>query len=380
MACARALLMAKPGLSVTVLEKERSLAQHQSGRSSNVLHAGVYYEPGSLRARLCAEGRAQMVEYCDARQVPYDLCGKLIVATDKEELPRLEALFERGKANGVPGLRLLHCQDEIAAIEPNIRAVGAIHSPFTGIVDYKLVTEAMARDFESLGGKIRLGVKLEANSAESILAPYDAILNCGGLYADRIAHMLGGAKSPELIPVRGDYCRLDSSNAVRGLVYPVPNPALPFLGIHVHKTVTGHVECGPNAMLAFSRQGYRFSDFNIGDLVNIFGHLGFWKLFARNKRWAAEQLLSSASPEHFAEAVRRFLPNVPPKSVSRSVAGVRALAIDELGNVIDDFVHESTVWKGKRVVNIRNAPSPAATSSLALARLIVQDVCLKHFF
>lgn len=377
LSCARQLLMVRPHLKVEVWEKESNLAQHQSGHSSNVLHSGVYYQPKSLRAQLCVNGRIKMVEFCREQNVQTIACGKLIVATQPDELERLRALYRRGCDNGVPDLRYLEDSESIAQIEPEIRALAAIHSPHTGIVDYGEVVRALGRDFEARGGTILYNQ--EFRSLDQVSHARN-ILNCGGLYADRIAVALGGSKHPQLIPVRGDYLTLRKP-LIRGMVYPCPNPALPFLGIHVHRTVRGTVECGPNAMLAFSRQGYRLLDIDMRDLKEIALHTGLWRLVGGNMRWTADQLLSGVSSRYFATAVRKFLPSVrfDDFAPASGGSGVRALALSAHGKVIDDFVSETTVAGKQRIVSIRNAPSPAATSALSLAQLVVEDVCSKHF-
>lgn len=380
LATAREILRRRPGRRVVVLEKEDRLGTHQSGRNSGVIHSGVYYAPGSLKARLCVAGGRALVDYCQARAIPVAFPGKLIVATEPAELARLDELERRGRANGVAGLERVG-PERLREIEPHVRGLGGLHSPRTGVVDYSLVVAAYAGDVRQAGGRILTGHELRwlrrhadelvlGTSAGEVAAGF--VVTCGGLHADRLAVLDGAPAEPRIVPFRGDFYRLRAERAglVRGLIYPVPDPALPFLGVHLTRKIDGSVWAGPNAVLAFAREGYRTADIDWRDLAATLRDPGFRRLARRWWRVGAAELERDLFRVAFARAVRRFVPEIGPRDLVRAPAGVRAQALDARGRLVDDFV----VHTGARSVHVRNAPSPAATSSLAIAALIADRV------
>lgn len=380
LATARELLRRHPGTTLVLLEKEARLGAHQTGHNSGVIHSGVYYAPGSLKARLCVAGRRALVEYCDGRGIPYELCGKVIVATQRDELPRLEEILRRGRENGVPDLERIG-PERLREIEPHVRGLGAVHSPRTGIVDYGRVALAYADDVRRAGGEIRTGhqVRTIEQRRDGLLLGSPAgeveagfAVTCGGVYSDRLAALDGAPDDLRVVPFRGDYyvLRPEREGLVRGLVYPVPDPALPFLGVHLTRRIGGGVWAGPNAILAFSREGYRTSDVNARDLRDTLGFRGFWALGRRHWRLGATELARDLFRAAFARAVRRYVPEIRAADLVRGPAGVRAQALDAQGRLVDDFLVHAT----PRAVHVRNAPSPAATSSLAIAALIADRV------
>lgn len=386
LAVARQLLLSRPGMCVIVLEKEARVGQHQTGHNSGVIHAGVYYSPGSLRAQLCVRGAAMMFDYCEARKVPYHRIGKLIVATTEDEIPRLKALFERGQQNGVRGLGLLD-RAALRAIEPHCTGgIMAIHSPNTGMTNFGQVARALADDITSLGGVVRTGARVVGADrdgdgvalriADAAAVRADRVIACAGLFSDRVARLLGGASSPSIVPVRGEYFILSPEAAlrVRGLIYPVPDPSLPFLGVHLSHRIDGSVLAGPTALPCFSREGYSRATASLADMADMIGDPGARRLAARHWRFAARQLARAAwLPLQIAQ-LRRFVPTMSVSDVARGTAGVRAQAVDENGALIDDFVMERI----GPVLNVRNAPSPAATASLAIAQLVVERALAKE--
>ena len=381
-ATARLLALEHPGASVVLLEKEPQLAQHQTGRNSGVVHAGVYYAPGSLKARLCRRGMELMQAYCAEHQLPYDACGKVVVATHEDELPRLEELHRRSLANGVPGVRLLTA-DELRSVEPHVAGVAALHSPASAITDYGAVTRQLAADLVAAGGEVRLGAtvqrvahgdRAEAQTPVVILAGgerirADRVIVCAGLRSDLLARASGGAPSPRIVPFRGEYFALtpERESLVRGLVYPVPDPELPFLGIHLTRRVGGGVLVGPNAVLALGRESYRWRDVDRSEVGRLGRWPGTWRLAARYRRVAMAELWRSASRRAFVAEACRYVPELRSGDVVRARAGIRAQAVDELGRLVDDFVLD----QDGPIAWVRNAPSPAATSSLAIAEELV---------
>jgi (S)-2-hydroxyglutarate dehydrogenase len=379
LASAREILLRHPALRLCVLEKEDSLATHQTGHNSGVIHSGIYYAPGSLKARLCVEGSRLLYDYCDEHEVPYERCGKVIVATRDEELPRLDELYRRGKANGVPGLRELD-RSELARLEPHVAGVRALHSPATGIVDFKRVAASFAEDVISLGGAIWTGTEVHGIVLRSRGAnvstgsgEFEAryVITCGGLQSDRLARMTGGPESPKIVPFRGSYyvLRHEARSLVNGLVYPVPDPAFPFLGVHFTKQISGDVWAGPNAVLAFAREGYRPSDFAASELLETLRYRGFYALARKHWRAGIAETWVEFRKAAFVRALRRLVPQVTEGDLGERRAGVRAQALSEQGILVDDF------WldQAPGVTHVRNAPSPAATSSLAIARHIAQE-------
>jgi len=379
MATAEALVRAHPDLVVEVIEKEPEVARHQTGHNSGVVHSGIYYRPGTLRARLCVAGVGMLRDFCDAHGVAYDEVGKVVVATDPGELDRLAALFERGNANGVPDLALLDA-GELREIEPHAAGIQAIHSPRTAIVDFPGVTRALRAEFEHRGGRVRLGVTVEgirATGAAVTLAtdhgPLEAghVITCGGLHADRLARMAGADVSDVLIvPFRGEYYVLAEHrrDLVKGLIYPVPDPAMPFLGVHLTRTVHGEVEAGPNAVWALAREGYGQLDVRLADAAEAVAYPGLWRLATRYWRTAAFEAYRSFSKRAFVDALQRLVPAIGMDDVRRGGAGVRAQALGRDGAMFDDFV----IRESPRALHVINAPSPAATASLAIGEHLVE--------
>lgn len=374
LAAGRLLALERPDVEVVLLEKEPLLAQHQTGRNSGVVHAGLYYEPGSLKARLCRRGGELLRAFCLEHELPFDECGKVLVATQEDELPRLERILERARANGVAETRLIDAT-ELRALEPHTVGIAALHSPTTAIVDYTAVCGALAGEMRTRGAVIRTGTpvrRVRAEGGEPCVELADGseeradrVLVCAGLHADRLARASGEPAEPRIVPFRGEYWRLrpERSHLVRGLVYPVPDPSLPFLGVHLTRAVDGSVLVGPNAVLAYAREGYRRRDVNLVDLRDTVTWPGMWRV--ARKHWAsgAHEVARSLSKRAFVREARRYVPELRAEDVVAAPAGVRAQAVDRDGALVDDFrldVSGRTVW-------VRNAPSPAATSSLAIA-------------
>ena len=380
LAVARRVTQLRPEATVTVLEKEERVASHQTGHNSGVVHAGIYYAPGSLKARLCRRGLGLMKEYCSERGLAYDECGKTIVARDELEEARLLELERRATANGVVGLRRLTA-DELREVEPHTRGVAALHSPKTAIVDYRAVASAFATDLEQAGATLRLGFEVTAlqsdgptvkvRSADDELR-FDKVVVCAGLQSDRVARLSGDARGPAIVPFRGEYYRLVRERAVlvRGLVYPVPDPSYPFLGIHFTRRVDGSVEIGPNAVLALAREGYRRRDVSAGDLRETLAWPGFRRLARQHWRTGLRELRGSVSKRAFVAEAQSYVPELVAADVMPAPAGVRAQAVDADGSLVDDF----RIGRVGSIVNVRNAPSPGATSSLAIAEYIAGEV------
>lgn len=380
LATARSIARARPGTVVVVLEKERSVATHQTGRNSGVVHSGIYYRPGSLKAALCREGVGLMREFTREHGVPYVECGKVIVATSEPEVSRLRTLLERGGANGVPGLRWLEGR-ELAAVEPNVSGLAAVLSPTTAITDYGAVARALANELPMHSGRVLTGAHVTAVSTSgdgvrvsgpgfSVTARY--LVNCAGLHSDEVARLAGVAPRVRIVPFRGEYylLRSEKHGLVEHLVYPVPDPALPFLGVHFTRTVAGGIEAGPNAVLAFSREGYGALTVSTHDLVGVFGYAGFWRLAARFWKVGAYEYFRSFSKAAFTRSLQRLVPSVTSADLLPGPRGVRAQAVDEEGRLVDDFVFEA----GPQALHVLNAPSPAATASLAIGRYVAGRV------
>jgi (S)-2-hydroxyglutarate dehydrogenase len=379
LATARLIAREQMSTDVLVLEKEPQLALHQTARNSGVVHAGIYYAPGSLKARLCRRGVALMRDYCAARGTPYDACGKLVVALGARELPRLEQLAERAQANGVPGLRVLDAA-QLRTIEPHAAGIAALHSPETAITDFRAVALALADELREHGGVIRTGVEVmrvrrsahapavvELAGGEELRA--DRVIVCAGLHADRLARRSGEDAAPRIVPFRGEYWELmpERRGLVNGLIYPVPDPALPFLGVHLTRTIDGRVLIGPNAVLALTREGDARGAARVHDVVETLAWPGTWRMLRRHSRAGAGELRRSLSKRAFVAAAQRYVPALQVGDAVRASAGVRAQAVDRDGALVDDF----RIGGDTRVRWIRNAPSPAATSSLAIAEEIV---------
>ncbi|WP_149264961.1 L-2-hydroxyglutarate oxidase [Actinomadura sp. K4S16] len=380
LAIARRLTLERPGLEVTVLDKEDRVAAHQTGHNSGVAHAGLYYAPGSLKATLCRRGIGLLKEYCADRGLPYEECGKLVVARDASELAALEEIERRAKANGVPRLRRL-AGGEIAEVEPHAAGTAALHSPTTAIVDFPAVARAFAADVAEGGGEVRLGFEAvrigRSGDRVTVASPheelaFDRLVVCAGLQSDRVARLAGDAPAPAIIPFRGEYYRLVPSRTdlVRGLIYPVPDPRYPFLGVHFTRRVDGGVDIGPNAVLALAREGYRRRDVRPADLWETVRWPGFRRLARRHWRTGARELYGSAVKRAFVAEARGFVPELTAADVVPAPAGVRAQAVDPDGSLVDDF----RIGRLGPITTIRNAPSPAATSSLAIAEQVVKDL------
>jgi L-2-hydroxyglutarate oxidase LhgO len=382
LAVGRELTIRHPGLKVVVFEKEEGLARHQTGRNSGVVHAGIYYKPGSLKAELCTRGRSMLREFCADRDLPYVECGKLVVAVDPAELGRLDRLEVTARENGVPGLRRVD-REEIAEIEPNAAGLAALHSPATAITDFVAVAHAMASDIEDAGGSILLSAPVTGidRRADDIVVQshdeshlLDRLVVCAGLQADRVAEPIDGQSSPRIVPFRGEYMQVSAAKQelVRGMVYPVPDPRYPFLGVHFTRRVTGELEVGPNAVLALKREGYRRSAVDLGDVTSILGWPGFWRLARAHWRAGAREMAGSLSTRAYMRLAQRYVPEIGPADVVRGRTGVRAQALDRDGSLVDDF----RVYESDGVVTVRNAPSPAATSSLAIAEFVADRIDL----
>jgi L-2-hydroxyglutarate oxidase LhgO len=380
LAVARRLVELDPDVTVTVLEKEDAIGTHQTGRNSGVVHAGIYYAPGSLKAQLCRRGGELLRAYCEARLIPLAECGKLVVALDHSELDRLRELERRAKANGVPGVRWVE-RDELRELEPHAAGVAGLHSPTTGITDYRAIAAAFADDVRAAGGTIRLGsaVRGISPSTSGVLVEthletfaFDLLAICAGLQSDRVARLAGDEREPTIVPFRGEYYRLrpERDELVRALLYPVPDPAYPFLGVHFTRRVGGGVDVGPNAVPALAREGYRRRDLRIGDLTDTLRSRGFRTLARRHWRMGAHELLGSLSKRAFAAEARRYVPELSADDLVPAPAGIRAQALDPDGSLVDDF-RINTLGA---VTAVRNAPSPGATSSMAIAELIAASV------
>ena len=372
-------LAQKEGYDVTVFEQESDVAVHQTGHNSGVVHAGVYYPPGSLKARLCREGARRLKGFCAARDLPYREIGKVVVARSAAEVPRLRDIEARATANGVPGLRWLG-PAELAGIEPHVRGAAALHSPSTAITDYRAIARAMAGDLEAAGGRLRLGQRVTGIGRQGDRAvvrtaagavTVDRLVICAGLQSDRVAALAGDGPAPAIVPFRGEYYRLvpDRAHLISGLVYPVPDPAYPFLGVHFTPRVDGSVDVGPNAVLATAREGYRRRDVNLADLRDVLCWPGFRRLARVHWRAGLAEARTSVSKRRFVAGAREYLPALSAANVVPAPAGVRAQAVDRDGALVDDFRISVT----GAVVSVRNAPSPAATSSLAIADYIADQ-------
>ena len=380
LAAARELLRRRPGTRLTILEKERRLGRHQTGHNSGVIHSGIYYAPGSLKAQACVAGAAQLMRYCDERGIPYERCGKVIVALDDSELGRLDELHRRGIANGVPGLEMIG-PERLRELEPHVAGVRALWSPNTGIVDFSRVAAAYAADVQAAGGELRLGhevVRIQRRGATTRLTTTAGdvqariVVACAGLYADRVATLSGAPREPRIVPFRGDYyvLRPERRHLVRGLIYPVPDPAFPFLGVHFTRRMGGAVWLGPNAVLAFAREGYRFTSFHPRDLAEVLAFGGFRRLAAKYWRTGLAEMVRDVSKRSFLTSLQAYVPALQLSDMLPGPSGVRAQALAADGTLVDDFVVDVAAG----VLHVRNAPSPAATSSLAIGAMIADAV------
>lgn len=366
----------RPRLKVSLIEKDDRLAAQQSGHNSGVIHTGIYYEPGSLKANFCVQGHRAMLEFCEQHEIPVGNCGKVIVANSDEETDRLERLYDRGTENGVPGLRLID-QRELREIEPNVSGLRALHSPYSAVVDYREVAAAYAAIFRQAGGNIKLeSTFLSArqtegsNRIETTSGDIEArlIINCAGLHADVVARNAGSKPGLRIIPFRGEFFELAdvSRRLVKGLVYPVPNPQLPFLDVHLTPTVDGSVMAGPNAVLATMREGYRWRDFSFADIASTLSYSGFWWLVGHYWKPGIAEINRSLRKSVFVQCLRRLLPGITDADLVPGGSGVRAQAVDRRGRLIHDF----RIAEAPGAIHVLNAPSPAATSSLMIGKYI----------
>ncbi len=380
LATALELLTRFPGVKLVVVEKEATVAAHQTGHNSGVIHSGIYYKPGSLKATLCVSGARRMIAFCSEHAVPFELCGKLIVATEERELPRLEELYRRGIANGLEGLRLLSSA-EIREIEPFASGIRGIHVPSTGIVDFKVVALKMAELIEKAGGSVRLSHRVKALTrtgnktvvrTDGVEFEADLVINCAGLQSDRVSRMAGSALDLQIVPFRGEYYDLvpEQHHRVRGLIYPVPDPEFPFLGVHFTRRIGGGVEAGPNAVLSLDREGYAKLSISPQDVLEYAGFAGFWKLARKYWRVSLDEIYRSWSKPAFVRALKRLMPELSAADLKPGGAGIRAQALSRDGRLIDDF---SFVF-AEGMVHVCNVPSPAATASLAIASHIVETI------
>jgi L-2-hydroxyglutarate oxidase len=380
LATAHRLLEAKPKLKVLLLEKEPRLAAHQTGNNSGVLHSGLYYKPGSAKAQCAVQGLQQMLAFCRTHGIKHEQCGKIVVATSEEELPRLENLWERGNANGLLGMRKLNRQ-EIKEIEPHAAGLAAIHVPQEGIVDYLAVCEKMGELIRQAGGEIRLNTKFQKavmhsghwsvrTSASTLQAKF--IVTCGGLHADRMVRATGEKPVAKIVPFRGEYYQIKKERQflVRNLIYPVPDPKFPFLGVHFTRLVAGGVEAGPNAVLAFAREGYKWTTINPRDLAESLLFPGLWRFLAKYPSMCGYEIRRSFSRAEFTRSLQKLVPEIRAGDLEHGGAGVRAQAMLREGRLIEDFHFE----EAPGVVHVINAPSPAATASLAIGQRIVEKV------
>ena len=369
-----------PKKKIVVLEKENSLATHQTGHNSGVLHSGIYYKPGSLKAVNCRKGKKAMEEFCNEQGIEHELCGKIIVALNEEEIPRMEKIYERGRANGV------RCEiiprERILEIEPHAAGIRAIHVPECGIVNYRQVCERMGELIsEANGNEILLGQEASeiSEAGNGLLVgtgqaeiETEFLINCGGLHSDRVTRMGGNEPPAKIIPFKGEYYELgeDARHLCRHLIYPVPDPQFPFLGVHFTRMINGSVECGPNAVLAFGREAYGKLDLNLGDLLESLGYSGFRKMALKHWKMGLGEMWRSFNKGAFVRALQRLIPEIEGKHLDAAPAGIRAQAVSPAGDMVDDFL----IKEDERVVNVCNAPSPAATASLNIGEAIVDKL------
>lgn len=379
LATAHQIMCRYPRVKVVVLEKESGPARHQTGNNSGVLHCGLYYKPGSQKARLAVQGIRRMVEFCERHAIAHEICGKLVVATEPEEIPRLHALLERGTANGLAGLQLLG-PEQIHEYEPHAAGLAAIRVPQEGIVDFVAATEAMAAEVTAHGGEVHYSAgvrKLQSSSGWRISTTAgdfdsDFIVNCGGLQCDRIGTMAGTKDGARIVPFRGEYYKLkpESQHLVRNLIYPVPDPKFPFLGVHFTRLIHGGIEAGPNAVLAFAREGYRHSDISVRDSLGTFTYPGFWRFLLRYPTMCWDEFRRSFSKALFCHSLQRLVPELRISDLTQGGAGVRAQALSPTGELLQDFYFV----RQPHALHVLNAPSPAATAALSIADSVVDQI------
>lgn len=376
----------RPDFELTVLEKERDVGKHQTGNNSGVLHSGIYYKPGSLKAALTAIGLKELITFSHQNSIPYEQCGKLIIAKSEDELPTLKNIFDNGRSNGLENLKLMSL-DEAKHIEPNIAGTKALWVPQTGIIDYNLVCRSLAEIIRKAGGSIRLGFKVSNlkyttkkwliyGEHPDELIEVDYFINCAGLHCDQIAKKSDVKIDVQIVPFRGEYYNLvgEAKNKVKGLIYPVPNPKFPFLGVHLTKMIDGSIEAGPNAILALSREGYKKTNISLKDATEILTYRGFWLMGFKHWRSGIDELFRSFSKSLFLKSIQELVPNIESDDIVPGGAGVRAQAIKKDGTMVGDFL----IKKGQKSFHVLNAPSPAATASLAIGEYVVKYF-LKQF-
>ena len=374
---ALATLEKNPRIRIAVLEKENDWARHQTGRNSGVIHSGIYYKPGSLKARLCREGNRRLQEFCRSHGIRYEMCGKVIVATTASELRRMEDLYARGIANGLVVKKLT--ASEVKVFEPHVSCLAGIHVPSTGIVDFLGVCRKLAELIRAQGGELRLGTKVEAIHADGKEAILETskdtlatrcVINCAGLHSDRVAKLAGVKPGARIVPFRGEYYELNPGRRylVRNLIYPVPDPEFPFLGVHFTRMIDGSVHAGPNAVLSLKREGYHRTSFNLRDFVETMSYPGFWRLAAKHARSGLEEMHRSFNKKAFVRSLQRLIPEIREEDLVPAEAGVRAQALRPDGGLVDDFL----IIQGPNSVHVCNAPSPAATASLEIGRFVAE--------
>ena len=376
------LLQRQPAANVTVFEKEAEVGRHQSGHNSGVLHAGLYYKPGSLKAKLAVSGIREMVDFCRRSSLPYEICGKLVVACSDEEIPRLRELIDRGTSNGLKGLRWLN-RNQMREIEPHAAGLAAVHVPEEGIVDFPAVCRRLREEIEARGGRVLSGTAVRALrstragwviSAGSAEAEADFLFNCAGLQCDLVMAMAGEQRQTRIVPFRGEYYELSERgrSLVRNLIYPVPDPKFPFLGVHFTRMIHGGVEAGPNAVLALAREGYRKKDFSFSDLSDVFTYPGFWRFLARYPAMCAYEMRRSFSRAEFCRSLQRLVPDIELKHLSEGGSGIRAQALSPDGTLVQDFEYVLR----RNALHLINAPSPGATASLAIADHLLDEASI----
>ncbi len=378
LATALSLQQQKPNAKIALIEKETTLAKHQTGHNSGVIHSGIYYKPGSLKAINCLKGYEMLIDFCQKQDIPYELCGKVIVATDSSEITALKNIFDRGEANELEGLKWLR-QEEIKEYEPHVRGIAGVFVPQTGIVDYKQVSLKYAQLFKEAGGEIILGERVldihSENNASLVITTRRAygtrlVINCAGLYSDKVAQMTQDKVDVKIIPFRGEYYELNENkqHLVKNLIYPVPNPNFPFLGVHFTRMIHGGIEAGPNAVFAFRREGYRKTDVNFAELSEALRWPGFQKVAMQYWQIGLGEMYRSFSKAAFAKALQKLVPEVQMDDLKPVEAGVRAQACDREGGLLDDF----KILEERQFIHVLNAPSPAATSSLAIGQTVAE--------
>lgn len=366
--------------NILLIESENKLASHQTGNNSGVIHSGLYYKPGSLKAKNCTEGRELLYKFCEENNIPHERCGKIVVATSDSELDTLDELYNRGVANGLTGIKKLSA-NEIKKREPHTSGIAGLFIPQTGIVDYSKVTNEYAKRFLSMGGKIETDCKflsMKISGSELIVSTNKGeyktkfLVNCGGLYSDRIAKLCGVNPGLQIVPFRGEYYKLkkEKEYLVKYLIYPVPDPRFPFLGVHFTRMMKGGVEAGPNAVLAFKREGYSKKDFSAADVAQMFFYTGFWKMASKYYKMGFGEFYRSFSKKAFVSALQKLIPEIHEDDIETGGAGVRAQALEPDGKLVDDF----RIVEAKKMVHVLNAPSPAATASLSIGKIIAELV------